>query len=162
MKRVSLSGGKFAIVSDCDFPKVNRYKWSADRNGYAVRMVQDGSRRRKVLMHRFILDAPAGAEVDHANGDKLDNRRSNLRLATKSQNNANRGPYTGTYKGVSWHKRDRRWQSQIRINGSQRHLGTFADPVSAALAYDRAARAAWGEFAYLNFPNVTEGTNGDD
>lgn len=153
-----------ALVSDEDYERVNQYKWSFDpdsRGGYAVRKVfveRDGQRQqRKIMMHRFILGAPVGWDVDHGNHNGLDNRRGNIRLATRSQNCANRGakPNSGSqYKGVHWHKRDKRWHASICVSGAKKFLGSFTDEESAALAYDAAALAAWGEFAHLNFPTV--------
>lgn len=155
-KQIPLSRGKYALVSDADFERVNQYKWSLDTNGYAVRKIvvhRDGEKRqRKILLHRFILDAPNGLDVDHINHDELDCRRANLRLATRSQNNANSGPVRGLYKGVSFRQTQKRWHANIRINGQRLHLGSFADATDAARAYDRIAYLAWGEFAYLNFP----------
>lgn len=159
-KRIYLSRGKFALVDDEDYPVVSQYKWSYDKNGYVVRKVVKSKRQKKVMLHRFLLDAPDGMDVDHVNKHKLDNRRRNLRLATRSQNNANSGPKPGSssiYKGVSWSKRDQRWYSGICIDGQRIHLGTFRNDIDAAKAYDKAAHAAWGEFAFLNFPNELAG-----
>jgi hypothetical protein len=159
-KRIPLSRGKWALISDEDFERVNAYKWCCDRNGYACRMVHiatvDGIRsRRKVMLHRFILDAPVGMEVDHANHNKLDNRRVNIRLATKTQNRANARPRTtgsSKYKGVSWHRRDGGWCAGIHINSATKFLGVYKDEAAAARVYDAAAYAAWGDYAFLNFP----------
>lgn len=161
-QRIPLSQGAHAVVSDEDYARVSAHKWSLDKNGYAVRKVvvvaADKERRqRKILLHRFILAAPKGLDVDHVNGDPLDNRRDNIRLATRSQNMANSGPRANgrsPYKGVSWHKRDRRWCASIMVVGHKRHLGNFDSERAAALAYDRAAFAAWGEFSRLNFPDA--------
>jgi hypothetical protein len=113
-------------------------------------------RQRHYPLHRFVLDAPSGFDVDHINKDKLDNRRFNLRLASRSQNCANSGPRAGTslYKGVRWVKERSAWRASIGFNYHYRTLGDFGDEQSAALAYDRAAYATWGEFAYLNFPEL--------
>jgi hypothetical protein len=94
--------------------------------------------------------------VDHENHDPLDNRTSNLRVCSQSQNGANRGPdrrRAGTsskYKGVSWSKSKNRWVAYIHVNGRTRYLGRSADEIEAARMYDRAALATWGEFARLN------------
>jgi len=99
------------------------------------------------------LVGPDGWEVDHANHDGLDNRRANLRLATRSQNIANQRKKRGasSYKGVYRLRDCNRWGAQIYRNGSKRHLGTFKDEVDAALAYDCALLEASGPFAKLNF-----------
>lgn len=153
--RIELSRGKFALIDDDDYPLVSRFKWSYDKNGYVVRKIKRNGRQKKILLHRFLRDAPAGFDVDHTNKHKLDNRRKNLRLATRSQNNANSGTRansTSHYKGVSWNKRDKVWRAGICVNGDKRYLGSFRDEVEAAKAYDCAAREAWGDFAYQNFP----------
>lgn len=157
-KRIPLSNGKFALVSDEDYERIGRYNWSYDPNGYACRMVQvarvDGKRtRRKVLMHRQILRAAKGVEVDHANHDGLDNRRENIRTVSHAQNRHNARPRkngSSQYKGVSYHKRDGNWRASIAVNGIKRELGTFRSEHAAALAYNAAAYEAWGEFAYQN------------
>lgn len=157
-RRIPLSNNQFALVSDEDYERVAQFNWSYDRNGYACRMVQvhreNGKRtRRKVMMHRFILNAPKGTEVDHANHDGLDNRRENIRTVTHAQNRHNARPRMNSssqYKGVSYHKRDGNWRASIAVNGVKREIGTFRTEHAAAIAYNAAARAAWGEFAYQN------------
>ncbi|HXF60743.1 MAG TPA: HNH endonuclease signature motif containing protein [Caldilineaceae bacterium] len=150
---IRLGNGGMALVDEADYERVSRYTWTLDKNGYVVR--KDG--KRKLLLHRFILDAPPGYDVDHINHDRLDNRRANLRLATRSQNNANSGPRPGAsrFKGVSRH--EGAWRAEICVNGKRRRLGRYRNEIAAAKAYDRAAWAAWGEFAYLNFPQELRG-----
>jgi hypothetical protein len=110
-----------------------------------------------VYLHRLLLNAPADLQVDHINHNGLDNQRSNLRLATASQNQANKLPrldadLTSKYKGV-WFDHDRkRWASMITVEGRRTVLGRYDSEEMAAAAYDHAARAAWGEFAVLNNP----------
>ncbi len=91
--------------------------------------------------------------VDHKNRNKLDNRRSNLRVATPRENASNRGPraHTSRFKGVTWH-RCGRWQ----VVCAGKYVGLFVDESSAAAAYDRAAHERYGSFAYLNFPKDNE------
>jgi hypothetical protein len=93
------------------------------------------SKPRRVLLHRVILDAPPGLEVDHINGDKLDNRKDNLRLVNHAHNQQNRHGLNkrnrSGFRGVSWHSRDRRWQADLRANGRTVSLGYF-DTVEAA------------------------------
>jgi len=107
------------------------------------------------LMHREILRAPARLEVDHVNGDALDNRRCNLRLATDAQNRANyRKPVnarTSAFKGVTRYRDGVQWMSYIKQGGKRYHLGLFDSDVRAAEAYDNAARNRFGEFAWTNF-----------
>lgn len=160
-RRVPLSQGKFTLVSDEDYERVMQFKWSYD-NGYASRnaytKLPDGTvRRERIMLHRFIMGTPPGMDCDHRNRNKLDNRRCNLRNATRSQNMANSpaapGKKYSPYKGV-FRFRDGNWYSEIRVNGKRRYLGQFPTDVDAARAYDRASLAAWGDFAYLNFPEL--------
>lgn len=106
-------------------------------------------------MHRLILDAPAGRDVDHANMNGLDNRRVNLRLASHSQNAANqrkcRKKTLSRYKGIYYYRRRKRpWCAQIKVRGRNKHLGYFETEEEAALAYNRAALEHFGKFARLN------------
>ena len=158
-REIPLSRGLVALVSDIDYPRVSQYRWCADGNGYAVRMESfyaEGKRqRRKLMLHRFILNAPPHLQVDHINHDVLDNRRENMRLVTVAQNRANSRPKSGgssRYKGVHWHKRDEKWCAMIRVDGVKYHLGTFESEAEAGRAYDVAARKYWGPLAYQNFP----------
>jgi hypothetical protein len=116
---------------------------------------QNGPGRTKLLsLHREITNAPKGLLVDHRNGDTLDNRRTNLRLATASQNMQNVKKKKNTssrFIGVSFIKSAGRWAAQIRAQGRDRWLGTFVNEIDAAKAYDTAAKKYYGEFARLNF-----------
>lgn len=153
MKEIPLTQGKVAIVDNRDYPKLARHKWCAGRYGDNFYALRDNG--RVVGMHRVILKAPAGPEVDHRNHNGLDNRRSNLRLCTRSQNSFNRAPRahsTSQYKGVCWLKTRSKWQVSISVNSRFRYLGIFRHEVIAAKRYDEAAKAAAGEFAWLNFP----------
>lgn len=110
----------------------------------------------EIMLHRMILSCPAGHYVDHINGNKLDNRRENLRIVTPSQSIMNTGPCKGcssSYKGVTWHKAIKKWQAKIGLKGGKsKYLGVYHSEISAALAYDRAAREHFKEFARPNFP----------
>lgn len=113
---------------------------------YAVARI-DG---RNVHLHRLVANAPEGMDVDHINGDGLDNRRENLRVCTRTQNQANRRPNRGRRtKGVS-RTRYGTWQAYIYVAGRKQHLGTFPTEAEAAQAYNAAAVEAWGDFARLN------------
>lgn len=158
-KRIYLTQGKFTLVDDDVFEQFGHLKWAYSK-GYVLRSInetrlEDGTYRvRGVILHRLILDAPKDRIVDHINGNTLDNRRKNLRLASYSQNAANSGPRPGSsqYKGVSWRTRNKIWKASIRIDDKYVCLGLFDCERRAALAYDQAAYRTWGEFAYLNFP----------
>ena len=121
---------------------------------YAHRSEWMGAKYKTVLMHRVIMDAPKGMDVDHINGNGLDNRKENLRICTRSQNLHNsKKPSTNTsgYKGVIWNKQCRKWQAKIHTSGKTRHLGLFVGILDAARAYDEAAVTDHREFARGNF-----------
>ena len=150
---IPLTRGKNAKIDSADYQRGSAFPWHFNGRGYAVRKAWvPGGRglRVNVFLHRFLLDAPQHLGVDHVNGDTLDNRRSNLRLATQSQNLANRRVRRNAsgFRGVYRH--GSRWQAQIKQNGKQKHLGMFAKKLDAAKAYNRAARTAFGSFATLN------------
>lgn len=149
IKLLTLSRGRFAIVDDEDFLALSLLSWCCHKRYAGTTLLGE-----RVLMHRLLLDCPDSLEVDHVNGDPLDNRKSNLRICTREQNSRNkRKSYKNTsgYKGVSWHKRDRRWYSQIEHKSKSMHLGCFKNREAAARAYDEAAVKYFGEFARTNF-----------
>jgi len=160
MIQIPLTHGKVAIVDDCDaaqaihkwFVKRDRHTWYAARNITAAPTI-----RKTLRLHREILGVGPGQCIDHVNGDGLDCRRSNLRLATQSQNQQNQGKNKRNkcgFKGVF--QRKGTWYSHIRIDGRLVHLGCFRTPEDAARTYDEAARKHHGDFARLNFPLPTE------
>ena len=156
MKEIPLTQGQIAIIDDKDFERVGKFKWCAGRvrdDYYAIRDIRlKGGKKMRVSMARFILNAPAGLQVDHINHHTLDNQRRNLRLCTASQNHQNQKPSGGTskYKGVSWHRRYKNWQAQCCQKGRRIYLGSFNDEKEAAMAYDKFASAHLGRFALLN------------
>ena len=155
---IPLTQGRFAIVDAADYERLAKYKWCAYRNNnsfYACR----GFHFKKVCMHRQILHAPSGMLVDHIDRNGLNNRKSNLRVCTAAQNCCNRGPNrngSSKYKGVYWHKRNKKWLVGISAPQKRLFLGSFVDQLEAAIAYDRKAEVLFGEFAYLNFPDLPE------
>ena len=140
------------LVDVDDLQMVGQHTWRLSSHGYAVRSAMEGGRKQTIYLHREIGGTPAGLATDHVNGDRLDNRRSNLRTATPGQNNANGQdrPRRSGYRGVYWHRPSKKWVSQISVKGRLRHLGLFDDPEEAAKAYDLAAREAWGPYARTN------------
>lgn len=151
---IPLTRGRFALVDADDYPALARYEWFAEGSGrhlYAVRK----HKGKSVKMHRQILDAPPNLLVDHIDHDGLNNRRANLRLATFTQNCRNQkksAKATSRYKGVYWHKHQKKWTAQITAAGKSRHLGYFTNETDAARAYDTAAKKLHKAFAALNFP----------
>lgn len=153
---IPLTQGLYALVDGEDYERINKYKWYATKTPYtyyAIRNAGKRPHRYRVLMHRQILDILKGIETDHINHYGLDNRKYNLRTATKSQNQHNRQRQKGIskYKGVVWNKRAKKWHARIGYNNQQIHLGLFPDEVKAALVYDEKAKELFGEFAHINF-----------
>lgn len=156
-KEIPLTQGKVALVDDEDYESVNQYKWYANNDGktfYARRNIPKGPRRQEtILLHRVILDAPKDMTVDHINGDGLDCRRENLRLATKMENNHNHRHKSNNksgYTGVFFRKDIEKWAASIGVENRRIHLGMFSSPEEAAYAYDKAAKVYYGEFARFN------------
>lgn len=169
MKTVPLYGkkaaGRVALVDDEDYDMVMERRWNvlesrrpsgSTAGPYAYSGKGVRGHRVFTYMHRLIL--PGIPEIDHEDGDGLNNQRYNLRDSTRSQNNANGPghfthagrPTSSHFKGVSWNKRARKWTAQIGGGDGQRYLGSFAEEIDAAFAYD--ARELFGGFARLNFP----------
>lgn len=145
--------GYTAAVDDDDYERVNVFRW-AYSNGYAQRR----SGGKCILMHRMITNAGESIEVDHINGNRLDNRKANLRLCSRSQNMMNVGKRANSksgYKGVSWSTQRRKWAAMIWKDGKPINLGRFDCKHKAALAFNVAAMALHGEFAFLNKIEVT-------
>lgn len=149
-KAIKLANGAgTTLISDKDFGLVHGCNLNVDANGY-VKIYTKGSNRR---LHRVIMNAKTGEEVDHINMNKLDNRRENLRICTSSQNKGNlevRKSNTSGFKGVNWHKRSGTYEARIKINKRSVFLGNFATAQEAANAYDKAALELRGEFARTN------------
>ncbi len=146
-KAIVLTKGQVTYVDDEDYEMLNQKTWCVN-DGYAVN-------RELGRMHRFLLGAPKGVMVDHRNGDKLDNRRENLRLCTNSQNQANRQVFRGAspFKGVCWQQRPNgtgAWKAQLIVESKVVYLGVFKTDLEAASAYNDAALQHFGEFAHLN------------
>ena len=153
MKKIELHGkygtGKFALVDDEDYELVNQYRWRINAYGYAETKVK----KKSIYMHRLIMDAKKGKEVDHINHDKLDNQKSNLRICTRQQNGHNQRPQkngSSQYKGVSYLKTSKKWQAQITHNNEKIYIGVYKTESQAALAYNAKAKNLFGKFALLN------------
>lgn len=151
-RTIELSQGKTALVSARDFKRVSEHKWWAqkERRRWYVRTWIDG---RHIRLHRFILNTPAGVDVDHRDSNGLDNRRPNIRNCSRRQNAWNsrkRAGCSSIYKGVNWQGQDGLWQAGIFVNGGRMFLGLYADEGKAAKAYNKAAKKHFGAFARLN------------
>lgn len=153
MRLIPLTQGKFAKIDDADFDWLSQWKWYYSK-GYAVRnSPRVSGKRHAIYMHRLIANTPDGLETDHRDGNKIDNQRRNLRPCTTSQNKMNTGLQANNssgFRGVHWSKRDKIWQSYIKLDGKLKHLGCYGTDKEAAHAHDVAALKFHGEFARLN------------
>jgi len=164
---IPLGRGYAALIDEADLPVIRGYRWHATVQGrppnLRVYATADAAAKTYLRMHRVIWERaygpiPEGYEIDHKEPGQyggLDNRRENLRLTTKSLNQANsrRGRNnTSGYKGVWWQKQARRWRADLWVSGRKYHLGYHDTAEAAAHAYDLAAKAAFGDYARLNFP----------
>lgn len=148
------SGVKDIKLDKADIELLEKYAWRIGavdgKKEYAFTNI-DG---KTIYMHRLLMNAPKGMEVDHINADGLNNRRENLRLATRQENCRNTPKQinnaSSRFKGVSWNKRAGAWESYITVDRKKITLGRFKDEHDAANAYNRAARKYFGEFAFLN------------
>jgi hypothetical protein len=161
VREIQLSQGKVALVDAEDYEELSKYSWCASLCGSMYYAVRRNENDKVVSMHREIWgdEIPDDKEIDHADRDGLNNQRYNLRLATKSQQQANTLPYpncSSKFKGVVWFKPKEKWRSRIRYKGKDMHLGYFSTQQEAAVHYDMAALGLFGVFAYLNFPELKD------
>lgn len=158
MKLIQLRRGEFAKVDDEDFELVSKYKWYANTNGrtkYVKSTIRNDNVQTIILMHRLVFPGEIkGKQIDHIDGDGLNNQKSNLRICSHSENQMNRKPRINTtskFKGVYFKTKEEKWVAIIKLNGKTKWLGRFKIETEAAIAYDRAAKELFGEFAKLNF-----------
>lgn len=159
MKEIQLTQGKVALVDDEDYDLLNQFKWQAREDGntyYAIRSKKKpGEKKLSILMHRFIVygEGCIGPRVDHAKNDGLNNQRNNLRPCTNVENCRNANPQknaTSKFKGVYYHKKNRKYVVQICVNYKQEYLGIYESEREAAEKYNEAAKKYFGNFAKLN------------
>lgn len=147
------SDGLHFSISEKDIEKCNYIVWSDNGRGY----LHGNNGINTVYLHRWIMGAGPGEQVDHRDRNRRNNCDWNLRLCTQSQNEAAKPPTranTSGYKGVTWLKDQECWRASIKVKGKYYYIGNFKDPVLAATAYDKWAKEIWGDFAYLNFPEM--------
>lgn len=157
MEKIPLTNGKVALVDSSDYAEASKRKWVAYKVGKKWRVARTEScthnRSGKTTIHlaRYIVDCAKGMEVDHINGNPLDNRRGNLRVCSRLQNAKNKGRYSNSshkFKGII--RIPSGFRARIGVNGVKVHLGVFKTEVEAALAYNEAALIHHGDFARLN------------
>ena len=156
-KLIHLTRGYVAVVDDDWYEMVSLVKWTAmvspKGQVYAFRYPQTSRRRRCEFMHKVILGIREGQLGDHTNGNTLDNRECNLRIATPEENSRNacaKRSKAGKYRGAMWCKRSNRWLVRVPINGRIKQLGSYGTEEEAAARYNEFALAAYGEFARIN------------
>lgn len=146
---------KYALIDKEDFELVNKHKWfyriEASDKEYARKRYRENGKIREVIMHRYIIKARRGKEVDHINGNGLDNRKVNLRICSHKSNSRNRklnkNNKTG-YKGV--YRKNGKYRATITFNYKSHDLGAFDDLISAAKVYNKAAKKYFGKYASVN------------
>jgi hypothetical protein len=153
---LKILSGHEVLIDAADYPLLSQYKWcrTSLRAPYARTEFWQGGKRYQLLMHSLLLNPPIGFEVDHINGNGMDNRRANIRIATHSENCANRcNNRKGGYRGVYLTKSGT-FEVKLMKRPNLMYLGKYTDEIEAARVYDKAAREAFGEFARLNFPEA--------
>lgn len=156
-----IKGMGVALVDDDDYHDLMSVNWRllANRTKRYAACTSD-RHTNHTLMHRRIMKCPKGMQVDHIDGDGLNNTKANLRICTHQQNSSNKQKHRGAskYLGVWWDSRYKVWVIGVRKNGKLTSAGTYKNEVDAALARDRLAYSLLGEFAKLNFPHLLENT----
>lgn len=150
---IPLTQGKVAIIDKEDEARVSKYKWFCATRGYAVRVSYNLGKKATIYLHQFIKSSPNGLVGNHINGDRLDNRKANLRACSRQQASRTQikiKKKTSKYKGVSWDSTKSKWKADIYINNRTVNLSRYVNEDDAARTYNKAASGWFGEFARLN------------
>lgn len=160
MRKIPLGLGKYTLVDDADYEWLNQYMWFLGAGGYVINAIRRSQLCNVPLspitqIHRLILGLEPWdkRQTDHINHNPKDNRRCNLRICTRAENQHNqkiRSGGTSRFKGVCWNKRDKKWMATIKVDGQTKYLGNFQKEKYAAQAYNLAAKRHFGKFALLN------------
>lgn len=161
MKKIQLGGHRknsdikgYAMVDNDYFDLLSEFKWCLNHNGYAVTRRKHNQKGKLTFMHHIVFGTfPSDGLIDHINRNPLDNRKSNLRVANKSENGMNRQENknnTSGFKGVTYLKKNNKWMAGIKINYKRKYLGSFNTALKASKAYDKEAKKQFGNYSYLN------------
>jgi hypothetical protein len=153
---IILTQNQVTTIDDEDYELASKYKWHAVKEPsgyYAYSHFYREGKRTTIQLHRLIMKAEKGQQIDHINGNTLDNRKENLRFCDYSQNQQNKKQTRGTskYKGVSLFKETGKWKASIGVDRKNYHIGYFDSEEEAAKAYDKKTKELFKEFASLNF-----------
>lgn len=143
--------GYTIFIDEEDYHYLEEIRFSVQKQGNTYYL---NNSRKIILLHRLITNCPKDKDIDHINGNGLDNRKCNLRICTHSENHQNRNKIstksTSKYKGVYWYKSTSKWRALIQINGKQKSLGYFEREIEAAKAYNFAALRYFKDYARIN------------
>ena len=153
MKIKLINSNKNALVDKEDFDNLNKFRWYLSTNGY----VRSTINKKRVLIHRFLLNPKEFFKVDHIDRNPLNNKKKNLRICSSRENTLNSKPQSNKkyskFKGVSYcntEKRKKRWVAACELYGKRITIGRFNNELEAAKAYNNKAKEIFGEFAYIN------------
>lgn len=141
---------QIAVIDAGDYQKIADYKWTLNNYGYAAARIE----KQRVLLHRMVMPpCPAGYEIDHIDRDRLNNKKSNLRVVSRGQNTMNRPGDVGCtsqYKGVCWSHKKQKYVAQIAKEGKHYFIGHYDSEIMAAKAYNKVANKLFGKYGWLN------------
>lgn len=149
MKKIPLNKGKFATIDDKDFEELGQMRWELDGNGYVYSRSQRNRSVKRIWLHKLLLDCPRSMEIDHIDGNILNNQRANLRVVTHADNLKNqklRKNNTTGLNGVGWFGAGKKWRARIMVDYKEIHLGYFEDKQEAIKARRKAEQTYFGEF----------------